>query len=247
MNPVDNAILKANALILLAIARPETNWRPEEYNFAGYRRTTASSRAGFGAFLDRLQPHSPDQGASWINHAPVLAELAARRWVGSKHTCLRRNHASVRSRFFDQEVHRRQRETGRAERFKVVGGWLLAWPPACGGAHQRTDNDLVARLISKQKKARPQSDIQNWLVLRRVQNAWWSCAPETASPGERPQKLDLSRSHLTDRLVDALFGRVDLNRMGFAELIDRCELIQLRLCRRDPRFARGKNGADYEN
>src|ERR1035441_8064872 len=204
------------------------------------RRGAASSQAAFGAFLDRLQPHSPDQGASGIDHPPVLPKLAARRWVGSKH-------ASVRSRFFDQEVHRRQRKTGRAERFEAVGGWLLAWPPACGGAHQRTDNDLVARLISKQKKARPQSDIQNWLILRRVQNAGWGFAPETANPGERPQKLDLSGSHLTDCLVDALLGRVDLNRMGFAELIDRCELIQLRLCRRDPRFARGKNGADYEN
>src|ERR1035441_28718 len=62
------------------------------------RRGAASSQAAFGAFLDRLQPHSPGQGASGIDHPPVLPKLAARRWVGSKHTCLRCNHASVRSR-----------------------------------------------------------------------------------------------------------------------------------------------------
>src|ERR1019366_8386824 len=112
----------------------------------------ASLRVIFGAFLDRLQPHSPNQGASRINHPPVLAELATRGWVGSKHTSVRCNDTSVRPRFFDQEVHGRQCEAGRVERLEVVGSWLLVWPPACGGAHQCTDDDLTVGLIGKQEK-----------------------------------------------------------------------------------------------
>src|ERR1035438_6089782 len=53
------------------------------------RQVRASLRAIFGAFLDRLQPHSPNQGASRVNHPPVLAELATRGWVGSEHTSVR--------------------------------------------------------------------------------------------------------------------------------------------------------------
>src|ERR1019366_2150443 len=116
------------------------------------RQVRASFRAIFGAFLDRLQPHSPNQGASRINHPPVLPELATRGWVGSEHASVRCNHTSVRSRLFDQEVHGRQREAGRVERLEAVGSWLLVWPPACGSAHQSTDDNLTVRFISKQEK-----------------------------------------------------------------------------------------------
>src|ERR1022692_1948155 len=116
------------------------------------RQVRASLRAIFGAFLDRLQPHSPNQGASRVNHPPVLAELATRGGVGSEHTSVRYNHTSVWFRLFDPEVHGRQREAGRVERLEVVRGWLLVWPPAYGSAHQSTDDDLTVGLIGKQKK-----------------------------------------------------------------------------------------------
>src|ERR1039458_5409095 len=177
------------------------------------RQVRASFRAIFGAFFDRLQPHSPNQGASRINQPPVLAELATRGWVGSEHTSVRCNHTSVWSRLFEQEVHGRQREAGRVERLEVVGGRLLVGPPACGSAHQCADDDLMVGIICKQEKPGMQSDLQNWLVLRRIQNAGWGCATEAANPRNRSQELDLSSRHLTDCLIDALFGRADLDRM----------------------------------
>src|ERR1035438_583480 len=109
------------------------------------RQVRASLRAIFGAFLDRLQPHSPNHGASRVNHPPVLAELATRGGVGSEHTSVRYTHTSVWCRLFDPEVHGRQREAGRVERLEVVRGWLLLWAPASGGARHSTADEITAR------------------------------------------------------------------------------------------------------
>src|ERR1017187_3379852 len=92
-----------------------------------------------------------------------------------------------------------------------------------------------------------QSDLQNWLVLRRIQNAGWGVATETANPGERPQKLDVPGRHLTDCLIDALFGGADLDRVGFAKLIDRRKFIEFRPCCCDPCLIGWQGCADYEN
>src|ERR1019366_613193 len=92
-----------------------------------------------------------------------------------------------------------------------------------------------------------QSDLQNGLVLWRIQNAGWGCATEAANPRNRSQELDLSGLHQMDCLIDALFGSADLDRMGFAELIDGRKFIELRPCCCDPCLIGWQGCADYEN
>jgi hypothetical protein len=208
--------------------------------------TELAAISGFRPLLDSAQPHSPDERAAGINHAPVAGEGAAR-------CCIRGVDASfcgeqrawtagligMRIAILQAEVHCRRRKPGllgSQKLFEGLGRALSSRTPAARRGDQRAKSNLLVWLFSQKNERGLGCHFQQRRVRRRIENALRSRASQAAEPDQGMEEKNFFGGYLLERRIDLVFGRGDADRVELVELPGRHKLIKLRARRGNADF-----------
>ncbi len=99
--------------------------------------------------------------------------------------------------------------------------------PTVRRENYRPEHDLTGRIICQRQEASSGRDVEDRLVVRRVENGLRAGPAEPADPRERLEEQNLSWRDVANGSIDPLWRRGDARRMTLVELVDREERVKL--------------------